>query len=524
MQKTVLSIEGLCIDARAPILQDISLSVRAGEIFGVIGESGAGKSTLAMAMVGLLRAGCRRVAGKVTLSGQNLFELAQPQLEQVRRRKVSYVAQSAAAAFNPFYRLGDQVTELAALELGTPAAERRKMAADLFRELQLPNPETFGARYPHQVSGGQLQRAMIAMALINNPDLIIFDEPTTALDVTTQLEVMRLIRKIVTARGCGAIYISHDLAVVAQLADQLMVLRHGKVIETGATRTLMETPQQDYTRALVANKTTTSPPVQARTAQPIIALRDFAAGYGGVSLVQDISLDLSAGHITCLVGESGSGKTTLARAIAGLVDVHGGTASFQGKPLVPRLEDRPRDARRRMQYIHQLPDLALNPRQTVREAIGRPLAFFAGVTGPAAEARLRQLLRDVELPEEFLDRYPGSLSGGQKQRICIARALAADPEVLICDEVTSALDPLVEESVIQLLLRLMQQRPLTLLFITHNLGLTRRFAHEVAVMQAGRIVEFAPAEAIFAAPRKSYTRTLLDATPVMERGWLEARL
>jgi len=264
--------------------------------------------------------------------------------------------------------------------------------------------------------------------------------------------------------------------------------------------------------------------MQAVKLASIIELRDFAAGYGGVSTVRDISLDLPAGQITCLVGESGSGKTTLARAIAGLVDVHGGTALFQGKPLAPRIEDRPRDTRRRMQYIHQLPDLALNPRQKVREAIGRPLAFFGGVTGAAAEDRLRQLMRDVELPEDFLDRYPGSLSGGQKQRICIARALAADPEVLICDEVTSALDPLVEESVIQLLLRLMQARPLTLLFITHNLGLTRRFAHEVAVMQAGQILEFAPAEAIFSTPREAYTQKLLDATPVMERGWLEARL
>ncbi len=524
MENTALSIEGLCVNARAPILQDISLHVRRGEIFGVIGESGAGKSTLAMAMVGLLRAGCHRVAGKVTLSGQSLFDLSQLQLEQVRRRKVSYVAQSAAAAFNPFYRLGDQVTELAALELGTPLAERGKMAEGLFRELQLPNPETFGMRYPHQVSGGQLQRAMIAMALINDPDLIIFDEPTTALDVTTQLEVMRLIRKIVTARGCGAVYISHDLAVVAQPADRLMVLRHGKVVETGATRDLMESPAQDYTRALVAAKTTTSPPMHAETSVPIIALRDFAAGYGAVSTVRDINLDLSAGHITCLVGESGSGKTTLARAIAGLVDVHGGTATFQGKPLAPRIESRPREARRRLQYIHQLPDLALNPRQKVREVIGRPLAFFGGETGAAAEERLRKLMRDVELPEDFLDRAPGSLSGGQKQRICIARALAADPEVLICDEVTSALDPLVEESVIQLLLRLMQTRPLTLLFITHNLGLTRRFAHEVAVMQAGRIVEFAPAAQIFAAPQQAYTRTLLGATPMMARGWLEARL
>ncbi len=247
----------------------------------MIGESGAGKSTLAMATIGLLRAGCRRVSGSVNLAGNMLFDLPQPAVERVRRRKVSYVAQSAAAAFNPFYRLEDQVTELAALELGTPKEERRRMAAKLFRELQLPEPETFGRRYPHQVSGGQLQRAMIAMALVNEPELIIFDEPTTALDVTTQLEVIRLIRKVVKDRGCGAIYISHDLAVVSQLADRVMVLRHGRIVEVGETRDLIERPQQDYTRALVANKTTSSGIPGATTSRPIIEVHNLSAGYGG---------------------------------------------------------------------------------------------------------------------------------------------------------------------------------------------------------------------------------------------------
>lgn len=525
MVEAVLKIDDLRIDAKAnTIIESISFEVRPGEIFGVIGESGAGKSTLAMAAVGLLRAGCQRVAGQVTLAGHSLFDLPRPEVERLRRRKVSYVAQSAAAAFNPFYRLGDQVTELAALELGKSRAERREMAVRLFRDLQLPEPETFGDRYPHQVSGGQLQRAMIAMALLNEPELIIFDEPTTALDVTTQLEVIRLIRKIIKDRGCGAIYISHDLAVVSQLADRLMVLRHGKIVETGATRDVIEAPQQDYTRALVANKTTSSGVPVAAASGPIVSVRGLAAGYGRVSTVQDIALDLSAGHVTCLVGESGSGKTTLARAIAGLVDVHAGSLAFRGTPLPGRIERRDAEARRRLQYVHQLPDLALNPRHTVREIVGRPLAWFGGVKGAAAEARLAQLMQDVELPVSFLDRKPGSLSGGQKQRICIARALAAEPDVLICDEVTSALDPLVEESVIRLLLRLMEERPLTLLFITHNLALTRRFAHDVAVMQRGRIVEFGAAEAIFARPAQSYTRTLLDATPQMERGWLDARM
>ncbi|MGN7871377.1 ABC transporter ATP-binding protein [Paracoccus sp. 22332] len=521
----VLQIAQLRIDARqATILDDISFDVLPGEIFGIIGESGAGKSTLAMATLGLLRAGCRRTAGTVRLAGHSLFDLPQRELEKVRRSKVSYVAQSAAAAFNPFYRLADQVTELAALERGMPRAERDRLAVSLFRELQLPDPENFGRRYPHQVSGGQLQRAMIAMALINEPDLIIFDEPTTALDVTTQLEVIRLIRRIVKKRGCGAIYISHDLAVVSQLADRVMVLRHGKQVEIGATRDLIEHPQAEYTRDLVANKTTSSGVPDAAAGRPIISIAGLASGYGRVSAISDISLKLVSGHITCLVGESGSGKTTLARTIAGLVDLHAGTMTLKGEALPGRVERRSQEARRRLQYIHQLPDLALNPRQTIRQIVGRPLAKFGGLRGAAAEPRLRELMRDVELPESFLDRVPGSLSGGQKQRVCIARALAAEPDVLICDEVTSALDPLVEESVIKLLLRLMQERPLTMLFITHNLLLTRRFAHEVVVMQQGRIVEAGTANRVFSAPTEDYTRKLLDSTPLMERGWLEARL
>ncbi|RWC49820.1 MAG: ABC transporter ATP-binding protein [Mesorhizobium sp.] len=525
MATFVLQIENLGIQAkRSTILEGISFDVTPGEIFGIIGESGAGKSTLAMATVGLLRAGCRRVAGSVRLAGKSLLDLSQADLERTRRRKVSYVAQSAAACFNPFYRLGEQVTELAALELGKSRAERQRLAADLFRELQLPDPERFGDRYPHQVSGGQLQRAMIAMALLNEPELIIFDEPTTALDVTTQLEVLRLIRKVVKGRGCGSIYISHDLAVVSQLADRVMVLRHGKVVEMGPTRDLIENPQAGYTRDLVANQTTTSSVPDPAASRPIVSVENLAAGYGRVSAIRDISLDLSSGHITCLVGESGSGKTTLARTIAGLVDLHAGVLRFKGSELPGRVERRDSETRRRLQYIHQLPDLALNPRQTIREVVGRPLAKFRGLRGAAAEHRLRELLRDVELPETFLDRVPGSLSGGQKQRVCIARALAAEPDVLICDEVTSALDPLVEESVIKLLLRLMKARPLTMLFITHNLALTRRFAHEVVVMQQGRIVEAGPASSVFSAPREAYTKKLLDSTPLMERGWLEARL
>jgi len=309
MVSPVLRIDGLRLEARQSVILDgISFAVMPGEIFGIIGESGAGKSTLAMATVGLLRAGCRRTGGTVTLAGNSLFDLPLKELERMRRTKVSYVAQSAAAAFNLFYRLADQVTELAALERGLPKAERDRLAASLFAELQLPDPETFGKRYPHQVSGGQLQRAMIAMALINEPDLILFDEPTTALDVTTQLEVIRLIRRIVKERGCGAIYISHDLAVVSQLADRVMVLRHGRTVEIGATRDLIENPQAGYTRDLVANKTTGSGIPEAAASRPIISVKNLAAGYGGVSAIRDISLELAAGQITCLVGNPAAAR------------------------------------------------------------------------------------------------------------------------------------------------------------------------------------------------------------------------
>ena len=520
----ILKIENLRIESRnSVLLDDVSVTLAPGEVLGIIGESGAGKSTLALSSMLLMRPGCRVTAGSVELCGQSLIGLPQTALEAIRRTKVAYVAQSAAAAFNPFYRLETQITELPALSSPLGRSDRHRMAARLFDELQLPDPESFGKRYPHQVSGGQLQRAMIAMALINKPDLIIFDEPTTALDVTTQIEVLHLIRKVVREHNCAALYVSHDLAVVAQMADRVLVMRHGKMVEQGPTRQLVDNPATDYARQLVSNRGHHGYAEHIGSDAPILDIRNATAAYGAMTAVDDVSMAMAPGEVLALVGESGSGKTTLARCVAGLQPLRSGSIALQGALLPPLVEQRSFEQRRLVQYIHQLPDLALNPRQTLRQIIGRPLSFFHNLSGDQRERRLAELMEAIELPVSYLDRYPSALSGGQKQRICIARSLAAEPKLLICDEITSALDPLVEESIVLLLTRLIRDEDLAILFITHNLGLAARFSHTVAVMQHGKLAEFGPTEAVFETPQSAYARTLMEAVPQLDEGWLEAR-
>ncbi len=523
-QTPILKIRNLRVEARKSVLlDDVSIQLAPGEVLGIIGESGAGKSTLALSSILLMRPGCRVTSGSVELCGESLIGMSQPELEEIRRTKAAYVAQSAAAAFNPFYRLESQITELPALSGRLGRSERQKLAADLFEELQLPDPETFGKRYPHQVSGGQLQRAMIAMALINQPQLIIFDEPTTALDVTTQIEVLLLIRKVVRRHNCAALYVSHDLAVVAQMADRILVMRHGKMVEEGPTRQLVEAPRTDYARQLVSNRGHHGYAAPVDTEAPVLDIRNATAIYGRMTAVDDISMSLAPGEVLALVGESGSGKTTLARCVAGLQTLNKGTILLQGTPLPPLVEQRSFEQRRLVQYIHQLPDLALNPRQTLRQIIGRALSFFHNMTGAERERRLAELMEAIELPVSYLDRYPSALSGGQKQRICIARSLAAKPKLLICDEITSALDPLVEESIVALLSRLIRDEDLAVLFITHNLGLAARFSHKVAVMQHGKMAEYGPTSAVFETPQSAYARKLMEAVPQLDEGWLDSR-
>lgn len=506
------------------ILSDISVSIEKGEVLGLIGESGAGKSTLGLAAIGFLRPGCHVSSGQVNLMGQDLIAMSPDDLRALRRTRVAYVAQSAAASFNPFYRLQHQVTELRALQKSMTNPEKRELARALFERLQLPDPESFCRKYPHQASGGQLQRAMIAMALLNDPELIVFDEPTTALDVTTQMEVLRVIRQVVAEQGCAAVYVSHDLAVIAQMSDRILVLRNGAMVEENETRMVIEDPAEGYTQALVANRNVGDFVRKAPVGAHVIEARNLNLSYGATNVVFDVNLTIGDGEIVALVGESGSGKTTVARSIAGLLPPRIGEVLLDGKLVDGNIDKRSDQERKRIQFVHQLPDVALNPRQTIRTALARPLQMFHHLSGTTLQDRLHQLMDEVELPREFLDRYPGALSGGQKQRVCIARCLAAEPEILICDEVTSALDTLVEDSILKLLWRLREQHNLSILFITHNLGVTRRFTHSAVIMERGRIVEQGPTEAIFADPQQAYTRRLLASEPTTRRGWLDEQL
>jgi len=450
--------------------------------------------------------------------------------ESTRRRlrgvKIAYVAQSAAASFNPAHKLMDQVTETAIQHGVMGRSEAEKNAMDLFERIRLPEPHTIGFRYPHQVSGGQLQRAMTAMAMVCRPDLIIFDEPTTALDVTTQIEVLAAIRDVVEQFDTAAIYITHDLAVVAQMADRIKVLRYGEEVEEAGTREMLSHPKEDYTKSLWAVrsfKKENAPDVSDET--PLLSVRDITAAYGKTTVLHNVSFDIYKRQTVAVVGESGSGKSTAARVITGLLPPTGGEIVFRGETLPPSFRQRSKDQLRQAQMIYQMPDTALNPKQRVRDVIGRPLGFYLGMRGKKREERIRELLSMIEMePGQYIDRLPGELSGGQKQRICIARALAADPTLVICDEVTSALDQLVAEEILKLLDRLQRELDLSYMFITHDLATVRAIADEVVVMLNGEVVESGPRDEMFTPPHHEYTELLLSSVPEMDPDWLDELL
>ncbi len=524
----LLKMRGVKIDGKTgddwlPIIKGIDLDLRRGEVLGLIGESGAGKSTMGLAAMGYVRGGCRISGGSIEFDDLDLAKASESKRRSLRGRRIAYVAQSAAASFNPAHRLIDQYSEAPVQHSVMKKDEAETDATDLYRRLQLPNPDEIGFRYPHQVSGGQLQRAMTAMAMSCRPDLIIFDEPTTALDVTTQIEVLAAIRSAVEQFGTAAIYITHDLAVVAQMADRIMVLKHGVLVEEADTRTMLSAPTQDYTKSLWAVRSfkASAKPAPAADAVPVVSLRNVDASYGPVPVLHGVSFDIHKGRTVAVVGESGSGKSTAARVITGLLPPTAGDVLFNGEALPPSFKRRSKDQLRQAQMIYQMADTALNPKQRISEIIGRPVEFYLGLKGRARDERVRELLNLIEMePDVFGHRFPGELSGGQKQRIGIARALAADPEFIICDEVTSALDQLVAEGILRLLDRLQTELGLAYMFITHDLATVRAIADEVVVMQHGKVVEQGPKTEMFRPPHHPYTDLLLSSVPEMDPDWL----
>ena len=532
MAEQLLKIRNLKIEGRSdevwnPIINGIDLDLKKGEVLGLIGESGAGKSSIGLAAMGFTRDGCRISAGSVEFDGVDLVTASAAVKRSMLGKRIAYVAQSAAASFNPAHRLLDQHTEAPVQHRVQSRSESELDGIGLYQRLRLPDPDNIGFRYPHQVSGGQLQRAMTAMAMSCRPDLIIFDEPTTALDVTTQIEVLAAIRDIVEQFDTAAIYITHDLAVVAQMADRIKVLLRGDEVEEADTRSMLSDPKEDYTKSLWAVRSFKRPskPAVLKGAMPIVSLKNVSAAYGKSPVLFDVDFDIHAGRTVAVVGESGSGKSTAARCITGLLPPSQGHIEFNGEALPLDYRKRSKDQLRQAQMIYQMADTALNPRSRIGDIIGRPVQFYSGLTGTAKRKRVEELLVQIEMePSLYIDRLPGELSGGQKQRIGIARALAAEPQFIICDEVTSALDQLVAEGILRLLAQLQDDLGLSYMFITHDLATVSAISDEVVVMKDGCVVEQGPKAEMFQPPHHPYTDLLLSSVPEMNPDWLTTLL
>jgi peptide/nickel transport system ATP-binding protein len=545
MSSPLLEIVELSVEGRTPggvwvpTVRDISVSVSRGEVVALIGESGAGKTTVALAALSYVRPGTRVTAGKVTLEGVDILSLSARKRRAARGRYVAYVAQSAQAALNPAISIGEQVAEPLLLHGIATAKEAGDRAIALLQLLDLPSPREFACRYPHQASGGEQQRVMVAMALACAPKLLVLDEPTTALDATSQIEVLKAVKDAIRDHGSAAIYVSHDLAVVAQVADRIVVMKDGMLIEEGLTSEILERPKADYTRELIR----AAKPRQAcerdrvileTQGAPVLGVDRISATYerqpffGSLGPETDvlhaITFDVLSREVVALVGESGSGKSTLARVAAGLHSSREGTVYIGGQAVASRTRKRERDLLRRVQIIFQSPDLSLNPEQRVETIIGRPIELYFGLTARERTARVAELLTMVGLSPDYAGRFPAELSGGQRQRVSIARAFAAKPDLVLCDEILSSLDTIIAAQVLQLMSDLRSTHNVAYLFVSHDLSRVASIADRVIVLYAGRVMEIGPTASVFSPPHHPYTALLLSSIPALRAGWLEEML
>ena len=528
MSEKILEIKDIVVQAGnedenlTTIIDKVSLTLHKGEIVGLIGESGAGKSTLGLTLMGYCRPGCRITGGTISYLGMDLTKASKEELRKLRGVRIAYVAQSAAASFNPAHKLINQFVEVPLQNHLMTREQASKKCIDIYTKLHLPQPEVIAYRYPHQISGGQLQRAMVAMTMACNPDIIIFDEPTTALDVTTQIEVLATINEVINKFGLAGVYITHDLAVVAQVAHRIKVMRYCKEVEEGDTEQIIYHAAKPYTRELLASRSIhRDRQVDEVYEDNLLEVRNITAGYkAGEKILDNVSLTVKPAQTVAVVGESGSGKSTLARAITGLLPAWEGDIIFDGKKRDPDLKQRYRKTKKRMQMVYQMPDPALNPTQKIETILGRPLTFYLGMKGKKRRERVEELLEMVELPKNYIGRLPNQLSGGEKQRICIARAIAAEPELVICDEVTSALDQIVAVGILKLLQRLQNELKISYLFITHDLDTVKAVADKVVVMLKGKVVEQGDKDELINTPQHPYTKKLLESVPEMDPNWL----
>ncbi|BCP52171.1 peptide ABC transporter ATP-binding protein [Kaistia sp. 32K] len=529
-----LSVDYFGGDSWTRAVDDVSLEIASGEALGLAGESGSGKTTVAYCLMGEKRGASRIGGGQVLFRGRDVFELPQPELLALRGRSIGFVPQNPMASLTPSMRVGRQIGEM--LTYHSVAAPQGVSArvVELLEQVGIPQPAEAARRYPHELSGGQQQRVAIAIALACRPDLIILDEPTTGLDVTTQKRILELLATLKRETGVSMLYVSHDLASLSQICERVAVMQRGKLVEEADATALFERPAHDYTRRLIAAipridvpppNRPAAPPAETGSTKPLLEVENLSICYAnrrllglgkyppGSDTVKGVSFSVARGRTFALIGESGSGKSSIARAVAGLSRPRLGTIRFGGAPVAALAQRRPVLQRQKIQIIFQNPDSSLNPRKTVRSILARPLRMFGTLDAKAREARVAELLEAVRLDPAYANRRPHQLSGGERQRVAIARALAADPDLIICDEILSALDVSVQASILELLETLQRERGLTYLFISHDLAVVRWFAQEIGVLNGGAFCEIGDTETTLRAPSSPYTAQLLNAVP-----------